>query len=57
MENILIIVDYQKDFYDPNGSLYVKGGEKLLPNILKIIPNFDWEWLQGFRFDPEFMQD
>lgn len=42
MENILIIVDYQKDFYDPNGSLYVKGGEKLLPSILKIIPNFDY---------------
>lgn len=42
MENILIIVDYQKDFYDPNGSLYVKGGEKLLPNLLKIIPNFDY---------------
>lgn len=41
MKNILIVVDYQKDFYDPNGSLYVKGGEKLLPNILNIIPNFD----------------
>lgn len=36
MKKVLIIVDYQKDFYDPKGALYVKDGEKLLPKIVKI---------------------
>ena len=36
MKKILIVVDYQKDFYDPKGALYVKDGEKLLPKIAKI---------------------
>ena len=29
----LIIVDVQNDFADPNGSLYVKGGEEVVPVI------------------------
>lgn len=33
----LVIVDMQQDFYSPNGSLYVKGGEKIIPNIIKYI--------------------
>lgn len=40
-KKILVVVDYQYDFKDPNGSLYVTGGEKLQDKILKIIPNFD----------------
>lgn len=40
-KKILVVVDYQHDFKDPNGSLYVAGGEKLQDKILKIIPNFD----------------
>ena len=29
----LVIVDLQKDFYDPSGALYVKGGEKVVEEI------------------------
>lgn len=41
MKKILIVVDYQYDFYHPDGALYVPGAEKLYDNILKIISNFD----------------
>lgn len=40
-KKILVVVDYQYDFANPNGALYVNGGEKLQDKILKIIPNFD----------------
>lgn len=40
-KKILVVVDYQYDFFNPDGALYVKGGEKLYDKILKIIPNFD----------------
>ena len=40
-KKILIVVDYQYDFFHPEGSLYVPGGEKLQEKIEKIIPNFD----------------
>lgn len=33
----LVIVDLQKDFYDPSGALYVKGGEKVMEEIKKLI--------------------
>jgi len=33
----LIIVDVQKDFYSPSGSLYVKEGEKVVKEIEKLI--------------------
>lgn len=33
----LIIVDGQKDFYSPDGSLYVTDGEKVIPEIAKLI--------------------
>ena len=36
-EKILIIVDFQRDFCNPQGSLYVKGSEKALENIKKFI--------------------
>jgi nicotinamidase-related amidase len=41
MSNILVVIDVQKDFYDPNGALYVPDGEKVIPEIEKIIPDFD----------------
>lgn len=41
MSNVLVIVDVQKDFYDPNGALYVPDGEKVISEIEKIIPDFD----------------
>ena len=41
-KNILVVVDYQYDFFNPNGALYVNGGEKLQEKIANIIPNFDY---------------
>lgn len=38
---ILIIVDYQYDFYSPNGSLYVPEGETLETKIIDIMSDFD----------------
>ena len=40
-KKILVVVDYQYDFFNPNGALYVNGGEKLQEKIASIIPNFD----------------
>lgn len=40
-KRILVVVDYQYDFYSPQGALYVKGGENLQTNIAGIIPNFE----------------
>ena len=37
MKKTLIIVDVQYDFYDPKGSLYVKGGEEIIPEIKNLI--------------------
>jgi nicotinamidase/pyrazinamidase len=33
----LVVVDYQHDFADPSGSLYVAGGEEVLPGIIEHI--------------------
>lgn len=33
----LVVVDEQKDFYDPSGALYVKGGEKTVEKIKDLI--------------------
>lgn len=41
MRKILIVVDVQKDFYHPDGALYVKGGELLPEKLSKIMPQFD----------------
>ena len=38
---ILVVVDYQHDFVDPNGTLYVNGADKIKDNIKNIIPDFD----------------
>lgn len=37
----LVIVDLQKDFYDPEGSLYVEGAEMLPDRIASIVPEYD----------------
>lgn len=43
MDKILVIVDFQKDFYDKeNGSLYVNGAENLVNNICEEIKNKDY---------------
>ena len=41
MKKVLVVVDVQKDFYHPEGALYVKGGEVLPERIAKVIPEFD----------------
>lgn len=41
-KKILVVVDYQYDFFNPDGALYVKGGEKLQEKIANIIPDFDY---------------
>ena len=40
-KKILVVVDYQYDFFNPDGALYVNGGEKLHDKIMNIIPNFE----------------
>lgn len=40
-KKVLVVVDVQKDFYHPDGALYVKGGEVLPERIAKVIPQFD----------------
>ena len=40
-KRILVVVDYQYDFYSPQGALYVNGGEGLQAKIADIIPDFD----------------
>lgn len=37
----IIIVDLQKDFYHPNGSLSVKGAEAFPAKIAKLVPEYD----------------
>lgn len=41
-KNILIVVDAQYDFCNPNGALYVNDAEKIENEILKIIKDFDY---------------
>lgn len=40
-KKILVVVDYQYDFFNPDGALYVNDGEKLQEKIANIIPDFD----------------
>ena len=56
----LVIVDLQKDFYNPSGALYVKGGEKTVEEIKKliltdtginqVILTVDWHTPEDFSF-------
>lgn len=38
----LVIVDLQKDFYDPQGSMYVAGAEALPARVAAMLPSFDY---------------
>lgn len=40
-ENILVVVDLQRDFFDPSGSLYVGGSEVLPEKIAAIAYDYD----------------
>ncbi len=64
----LIIVDYQKDFGNPKGTLYVKESELLVPYINKVIEDFqkkawliittqDWHPKKHFSFATKFWVD
>lgn len=35
MKNLLLVIDVQKDFVNPIGSLYVKGGETVVKNLIE----------------------
>lgn len=37
----IVIVDLQKDFYDPKGSLYVSGAETFPSRIAALVPEYD----------------
>ena len=37
MKRALIIVDVQNDFADPAGSLYVQGGEEVVPLVNRLV--------------------
>ncbi len=39
--NILVVIDVQRDFFDPSGSLYVGGSEVLPEKIAAIAANYD----------------
>ena len=41
-KNILVVVDVQYDFCNPNGALFVPGGEAVVNKVKDIIPNFDY---------------
>lgn len=41
MRKILVVVDVQKDFYHPDGALYVKDAESLPKKLSEIMPQFD----------------
>lgn len=41
-KKILVAVDIQFDFCNPNGAMYVRGGEEVVNKVKDIIPNFDY---------------
>jgi nicotinamidase-related amidase len=41
-KKILVVVDVQYDFCNPNGAMYVRGGEEVVNKVKDIIPNFDY---------------
>ena len=41
-KKILVVVDVQYDFCNPNGALFVKGGDLVVDKIKDVIPNFDY---------------
>lgn len=41
IKNLLIVVDVQRDFFDPSGALYVPGSEVLPEKIAALVDNYD----------------
>lgn len=41
-KKILVVVDVQYDFCNPNGALFVPGGDEVVNKVKDIIPNFDY---------------
>lgn len=41
IKNLLIVVDVQRDFFDPSGALYVPGSEVLPEKIAALAENYD----------------
>jgi nicotinamidase-related amidase len=41
-KKILVVVDVQYDFCNPNGALFVKGGDTVVNKVKDVIPNFDY---------------
>lgn len=41
VSSVLVVIDVQKDFFSPEGSLYVKGGELLPEKIAEAISSYD----------------
>ena len=41
MEKLIVVVDVQRDFFDPSGSLYVKGSEVLPDKIARLAGDYD----------------
>lgn len=41
-KKILVVVDVQYDFCNPNGAMYVRGGEEVVNKVKDVIPNFDY---------------
>lgn len=42
MEKYLIIIDYQYDFVNPNGSLYIHGAEKIIDYIKELVNRINY---------------
>ena len=40
-KNVLVVVDVQRDFFDPSGSLYVGGSEVLPEKIAELAGGYD----------------
>lgn len=59
-KKVLVVVDVQRDFFDPSGALYVKGGE-LLPELIQnkfkdygsVIFTLDWHPANHCSFKKE----
>lgn len=45
MKKILVIVDVQRDFYSPEGALYVKGSENIPGKIADLIHKEDFDYV------------
>lgn len=56
MKKVLVIVDYQDDFVNPKGKLYVSGAEKIKKEIQERINSKDYEYII-YTFDTHNKKD